>query len=174
MRVLWIAVLLAVLTSHLRALGAFVSKRYVSWRAAPRSADLVRMVITHALCTHAAPRTTPNTVSSGQDDVQARAKEEARHGESGETHLHSVSRHAFDATLHVVPRPRQWGRHQARPPSRQPTRRCATKLVEARPRRRSSRPSKCSTTRTWRRRRPMALWLVLRRMSLFGLTLRGR
>ena len=96
--------LLAVLTSHLRALGAFVSKRYVSWRAAPRSADLVRMVITHALCTHAVPRTTPNTVRSGQDDVQARAKEEARHGDSGETHLHSVSRHAFDATLHVVSR----------------------------------------------------------------------
>jgi len=42
-----IAVLLAVLTSHLQALGSFISKRYVSWRAAPRSADLVRMTRRH-------------------------------------------------------------------------------------------------------------------------------
>ena len=81
------AVPLAVPTGHLRALGAFISKRYVSWRAAPRSADLVRLPLTHALRTHAAPRITPETSSSSQDDVQARPTEEARRGAFAEAHL---------------------------------------------------------------------------------------
>ena len=40
---LWIAVLLAVLTSHLRALDDFMTQRYANRRAAPSFADLVLM-----------------------------------------------------------------------------------------------------------------------------------
>ena len=112
------ALLLAVLTSHLQALGDFVSRRYDSWRAAPRSADFVPLTLTHALCTHAAPRTRPTTASNCQDGVQARPTEEARRGASSEARVYQVRRHDFDDNLHVVPRPRQWGRLQARPPSR--------------------------------------------------------
>ena len=43
LRVLWIAVLLAVLTSHLRALADFMAQRYAIRRAAPSFADLVLM-----------------------------------------------------------------------------------------------------------------------------------
>jgi hypothetical protein len=43
LRVLWIAVLLAVLTSHLRARDDFIIERYEIWRAAPSFADLVRL-----------------------------------------------------------------------------------------------------------------------------------
>ena len=40
---LWIAVLLAVLTSHLRALADFMAQSYAIRRAAPSFADLVLM-----------------------------------------------------------------------------------------------------------------------------------
>ena len=46
-RVLWIAVLLAVLTSQLRALDDFIIQRYETWRAAPSFADLVLMTYRH-------------------------------------------------------------------------------------------------------------------------------
>ena len=45
LRVLWIAVLLAVLTSHLRARGDFIVERNEIRRAAPSFADLVRLAI---------------------------------------------------------------------------------------------------------------------------------
>jgi hypothetical protein len=45
--VLWIAVLLAVLTSHLRALDDFIIQRYEIRRAAPSFADLVLMTHRH-------------------------------------------------------------------------------------------------------------------------------
>ena len=47
LRVLWIAVLLAVLTSHLRALGDITAHKYAIWRAAPSLADLVRLACCH-------------------------------------------------------------------------------------------------------------------------------
>ena len=47
LRVLWIAVLLAVLTSHLRALGDITAQRYDIWRAAPSLTDLVRLACCH-------------------------------------------------------------------------------------------------------------------------------
>ena len=44
---LWIAVLLAVLTSHLRALDDLIIQRYEIRRAAPSFADLVLMTHRH-------------------------------------------------------------------------------------------------------------------------------
>ena len=49
LRVLWIAVLLAVLTSHLRALADFMAQRYANRRAAPSFADLVRLAHRHLI-----------------------------------------------------------------------------------------------------------------------------
>ena len=50
LRVLWIAVLLAVLTSHLRARDDFMVERYEIRRAAPSFADLVRLAFRRLVC----------------------------------------------------------------------------------------------------------------------------
>jgi hypothetical protein len=50
LRVLWIAVLLAVLTSHLRARDDFITQRYEIRREAPSFADLVRLAFRRLVC----------------------------------------------------------------------------------------------------------------------------
>lgn len=66
LRVLWIAVLLAVLTSDLRARGDFIVERYEIRRAAPSFADLVRLAFRRRVCIMRLPHRAASTLPSSQ------------------------------------------------------------------------------------------------------------